>query len=51
MRTFLTVFALALMTIAFEVYSDAALTRAEVSRPAAGPDPVTVAIANGLKHR
>jgi hypothetical protein len=50
MRTFLTVFVLALITIAFEVYSDAALTRAEVSRPA-GPDPVTVAIANGLKHR
>jgi hypothetical protein len=42
-------FVLALITIAFEVHSDAALTSDEISR-AAVPDPVTVAIAHGLKH-
>jgi hypothetical protein len=37
------------ITIAFEIYSDAALTSAEVSHTPA-PDPATVAIAHGLKH-
>jgi hypothetical protein len=49
MRSIVLVFVLALITIAFEVYSDAALTSAEVSH-AAVPDPATVAIAHGLKH-
>jgi hypothetical protein len=40
---------LALITIAFEAYSDAALRRAEVSHTAA-PDPATPAIAHGLKQ-
>jgi hypothetical protein len=48
MRTFVVVFVLALITIAFEIYSDAALTSAEVSHTA--PDPATLAIAHGLKH-
>jgi hypothetical protein len=50
MRTISAIFVLALVTIALEVYSDAALTTAEVSRPA-GPDPAILAIANGLKYR
>jgi hypothetical protein len=49
MRSVFLVFVLALITIAFEVYSDAALTSAAVSH-AAVPDPATVAIAHGLKH-
>jgi hypothetical protein len=49
MRTFIGVFVLALITIAFEIYSDAALTSAEVFH-AAPPDPATLAIAHGLKH-
>jgi hypothetical protein len=48
MRTFAVVFVLALIAIAFEVYSDAALTSTEV--PRAAPDPATMAIAHGLKH-
>jgi steroid 5-alpha reductase family enzyme len=48
MRTFVAVLVLALITIAFEVYSDAQLTSAEV--PYAAPDRATVAIAHGLKH-
>jgi steroid 5-alpha reductase family enzyme len=39
---------LALITITFEVYSDAQLTSAEVSY--AAPDRATVAIAHGLKR-
>ena len=35
MRTVAVIFALALITIAFEIYSDAALTSAEVSHTAA----------------
>jgi hypothetical protein len=38
-----------LLTIAFEIYSDAALTSAEVSHPAV-PDPATAAIAHALKR-
>jgi ABC-type xylose transport system permease subunit len=49
MRTVAVIFALALITIAFEIYSDAVLTSAEVSHTAA-PDPATAAIAHGLKH-
>jgi hypothetical protein len=47
MRTFVAVFVLALITIAFEVYSDAQLTSAEI--PHAAPDPASVAIAHGPK--
>jgi hypothetical protein len=46
MRTLAVIFVLALITIAFEIYSDAALTSAEVSRPA--PDPATTAVAHAL---
>jgi len=49
MRTVAVIFVLALITIAFEIYSDAALTSAEVSHTAA-PDPATAAIAHGLKQ-
>ena len=41
MRTLAVIFALALITIAFAIYSDAALTSAEVSHTAA-PDTATV---------
>ena len=47
MKTFVAVFVLALITIAFEVYSDATLRSAEV--PHAAPDPASVAIAHGPK--
>jgi hypothetical protein len=50
MKTFVVVFALALITIAFEVYSDASLTSADVSHTTA-PDPATIAIAHGVQHR
>jgi hypothetical protein len=43
------IFALALITIAFEIHSDAELTRAEVSHTAA-PDPVTAAVAHALRR-
>jgi len=49
MKTLAVIFVLALITIAFEIYSDAALTSAEVSHTAA-PDPATVAIAHALKR-
>jgi hypothetical protein len=48
MKTVFFVFVLALITIAFEVYSDAVLTSAEISHTAA-PDPAIVAIMHGLK--
>jgi hypothetical protein len=48
MRTVAVIFALALLTIAFEIYSDVVLTRSEFSRPA--PDPATTAVANALKR-
>jgi len=48
MKTFFIIFVSALITIAFEVYSDTVLTSAEVSHSAA-PDPATVAIMHGLK--
>jgi hypothetical protein len=49
MRTVVVIFILALITIAGEIYSDAALTSGKASHPAA-PDPATAAIAHGLKH-
>jgi hypothetical protein len=48
MRTLAVIFVLALITIAFEIYSDAALMSAEVSRPE--PDPATTAVAHALKR-
>jgi hypothetical protein len=50
MRPIGAIFVLAVATIAFEVFSDAALTTAEVFRPA-GPDPATAAIAHGAQTR
>jgi hypothetical protein len=49
MRTLAVIFVMALITIAFEISSDAALTRSEFSR--AAPDPAAVAVANALKRR
>jgi len=49
MRTFFIIFMLALITIAFEVYSDAALTSGQISHTAA-PDPATAAIIHGIKQ-
>jgi hypothetical protein len=49
MKTMTVIFVLALITIAFEIYSDAALTSADVSH-ASAPDPVTAAVAHALKH-
>ncbi len=49
MRTLAVIFVLALITIAFEIYSDAVLTSAEVSHTAV-PDPATVAVAHALKR-
>jgi hypothetical protein len=48
MRTVVIVFILALIAIGFEIYSDAALTSAEISHGA--PDPVSAAIGRGLKR-
>jgi hypothetical protein len=50
MKTFVIVFVLALITITFEVYSDASLTAADFARTKA-PDPATVAIAHGLQRK
>ena len=49
MRTVAAIFVVALITIVFEIYSDATLTSAEVSHTAA-PVPATVAMSHGLKH-
>jgi len=49
MRTFTVVFVLALITIAFEVYSDAALTSGNIA-PRAAPDPTAWAVYHSLKH-
>ena len=48
MRSLFVVFVLALISIVFEVYSDAVLTSAEIRHEA--PDPVTMAIVHGLKR-
>jgi hypothetical protein len=49
MKTLAVIFVLALITVAFEIYSDVALTSAEVSHTAV-PDPATAAIAHALKR-
>jgi hypothetical protein len=49
MRTFIVVFVLALITIAFEVYSDAALTSGNIA-PHAAQDPTALAVVHGLKR-
>jgi hypothetical protein len=49
MKTLAVIFVLALINIAFEIYSDAALTSAEVSHTSV-PDPATAAIVHALKH-
>jgi hypothetical protein len=49
MKTMFVILVLALMAIAFEIYSDASLTSAEVS-PRSVPDPASATIAHGLKH-
>ena len=49
MKTLAVIFVLALITVTFEIFSDAALTSAEVSHTAA-PDPATAAIAHALKR-
>jgi hypothetical protein len=50
MKTLAVIFVLALITITFEIYSDAALTSvAEVSHTSV-PDPATAAIVHALKH-
>ena len=48
MRTIFVVVMLALVTIAFGIYSEAALMGR--AAPHAGPDPATLAIAHGLKR-
>jgi hypothetical protein len=48
MRTIIVVFKLALVTIAFGIYSEAELMSGGASH--AGPDPATLAIAHGLKR-
>jgi hypothetical protein len=48
MRTIFAVVMLALLTIAFEIYSEAALMGRAV--PHAQPDPAALAIAHGLKR-
>ena len=48
MRTLAVIFVLALVTIAFEVYSDASLMSGDISHIAA-PDPATAAIAHGFR--
>jgi hypothetical protein len=49
MRTLAVILVHALIAIAFEIYSDAALMRAELFH-AATSDPATTAIAHGLKR-
>jgi hypothetical protein len=48
-KTLAVIFVLAVITVAFEIFSDAALTSAEISHTAA-PDPATSAITHGLKR-
>jgi hypothetical protein len=49
MRTIVVIFVLALITIAGGIYSDAVLTGDQV-RPAAAPDPATVAVAHAARR-
>jgi hypothetical protein len=48
MRTLTVIFVLALLTVAGEIYSDTLLRSGEISH--AAPDPVTIAVAHGIKH-
>jgi hypothetical protein len=48
MRTMAVVLGLALISIAFAVYSDSTLTSGQISPSA--PDPAAIAIAHGLKR-
>ena len=50
MRRLAVIFVLALIAIAFEIYSDAAFTSGMASRTAA-PDPASLAVAHGLQQR
>ena len=47
MKTVTVIFVLALVTIAFEVLSDAAMTSSKISR--AQPDAATLAVAHAVK--
>jgi hypothetical protein len=49
MKTLAVIFVLALITVAFEIYSDAALTSGEISQTAA-LDAATAAIAHAFKR-
>ena len=49
MKTITVIFVLALITVAFEIYADAALTSAEVSHTSA-PDSVTTAVDHALRR-
>jgi hypothetical protein len=49
MKTLTVIFVLALVTVAFEIYSDAVLTSEEVSHAARPDDPVSAAIVHALK--
>ena len=49
MKTITAIFVLALITVAFEIYSDAALTSAEVSHTSA-LDSVTTAVDHALRR-
>jgi hypothetical protein len=49
MRTMTVIFVLALIAVAFEIYSDAALTSSEVSHTSR-PDPVTTAVGHALRR-
>jgi chaperone required for assembly of F1-ATPase len=46
--TLTVIFILALLTVAGEIYSDTLLRSGEISH--AAPDPVTIAVAHGIKH-
>jgi hypothetical protein len=48
MRTLTVIFVIALLTVAGEIYSDTLLRSGEVAR--ATPDPVSIAVAHGIKH-
>jgi hypothetical protein len=49
MRAIFVILVLALIAITFEIYSDGSLMSSELSHTAV-PDPVTVAVAHGLKR-
>ena len=49
MRTIIVIFVLALVTVAFGIYSEAVLMSG--GAPHADPDPTTLAVAHALKSR